>query len=103
MAVFSKEAKHYAFPIGAEQGSDFTLYATDMLFLDDPRGMYKHWSPEVWDAIAKHEVTSRNERTASGLRCGLGLLEGSGTARSEPCTTPRRSAAHGNLPAAQSH
>jgi len=79
MAVFSKEAKHYAFPIGAEQGSDFTLYATDMLFLDDPRGMYKHWSPEVWDAIAKHEVHPGMNELQADCAVGLGLLEGSGT------------------------
>jgi hypothetical protein len=79
MAVFSKDGKHYAFPIGAQKGSDFTLYANDMLFLDDPHGMYKHWSPEVWDAIAKHEVHAGMNELQADCAVGLGLLEGSGT------------------------
>jgi len=79
MAVFSKDGKHYAFPIGAQQGSDFTLYANDMFFLDDPHGMYKHWSPEVWDAIAKHEVHVGMNELQADCAVGLGLLEGSGT------------------------
>ncbi len=90
MAVFSKEAKHYAFPIGAEQGSDFTLYATDMLFLDDPRGMYKHWSPEVWDAIAKHEVHPGMNELQADCAVGLGLLEGSGTGEERTRNLPPR-------------
>ena len=79
MAVFSKDGKHYAFSIGAQQGSDFTLYANDMFFLDDPHGMYKHWSPEVWDAIAKHEVHAGMNELQADCAVGLGLLEGSGT------------------------
>jgi hypothetical protein len=79
MAVFSKDNKHYAFPIGAQQGSDFTLYVNDMLFLDDPHGMYKHWAPEVWDAIAKHEVRPGMNELQAACSVGLGLLEGSGT------------------------
>jgi hypothetical protein len=79
MAVFSKEGKHYAFPIGAQQGSNFTLYANDMLFLDDPRGMYKHWPPEVWGAIDQHEVRAGMNELQASCAVGLGLLEGSGT------------------------
>jgi len=79
MAVFSKDGKHYAFSMGAQQGSDFTLYANDMFFLDDPHGMYKHWSPEVWDAIVKHEVHAGMNELQANCAVGLGLLEGSGT------------------------
>ena len=79
MAVFSKEGKSYAFSIGAQKDNDFTLYATDMLFLEDPRLLYKHWSPAVWDAIAKHEVHPGMNELQASCSVGLGLLEGSGT------------------------
>lgn len=89
MAVFSKDdgskdgktrdGKHFAFPIGAQQGSDFTLYATDMLFLDDPHGLYKHWPAEVWDAVDHHQVHPGMNELQTSSSVGLGLLEGSGT------------------------
>jgi hypothetical protein len=79
MAVYSKDGKPYAFPMGAQKGSTFTLYANDMLFLDDPRVLYKHWAPDVWDAIAKHEVRPGMNELQVDCAVGLGLLEGSGT------------------------
>jgi len=79
MAVYIKEGKYYAFPMGAQRGSTFTLYANDMLFLDDPHVLYKHWSPEVWDAIGKHEVRPGMNELQADCAVGLGLLEGSGS------------------------
>ena len=78
MAVYAKDGKHYAFPIGAQQGHSFTLYANEMFFLDDPHGVYKHWSPDVWDAIAKHEVHPGMNELQADCAVGLGLLDGSG-------------------------
>lgn len=79
MAVFSKDGKTFAFSIGAQKGSDFTLYATDMLFLEDPRTLYKHWTPDVWGAIEKHQVRPGMNELQTDCAVGLGLLEGSGT------------------------
>ena len=79
MAVYAKDGKSYAFPIGAQQGSTFTLYANDMLFMDDPHKLYKHWPQEVWDAIDKHEVQPGMNELQAACSVGLGLLEGSGT------------------------
>ena len=79
MAAYSKDGKHFAVPIGAVQGSNFTIYANEMFFLDDPRTIYKHWSPEVWDAIAKHEVRPGMNELQADCAVGLGLLDGPGT------------------------
>jgi hypothetical protein len=78
MAVYRKGGKSYAFPMGAQQGSNFTLYANEMLFLDDPRGLYKHWPPEVWDAIERHEVRPGMNELQTDCAVGMGLLDGSG-------------------------
>jgi hypothetical protein len=78
MAVYAKDGKHFAFSIGAAQGSSFTLYANEMLFLDDPHELYKHWPPDVWDAIGKHEVRPGMNELQADCAVGLGLLEGSG-------------------------
>lgn len=79
MAVYAKAAKQYAFPIGVAQGTSFTFYANEMLFLDDPHVLYKHWAPEVWEAIGKHEVQVGMNELQASCAVGLGLLEGSGT------------------------
>jgi hypothetical protein len=78
MAVYAKDGKHFAFSIGAAQGSSFTLYANEMLFLDDPHELYKHWPPDVWDAIGKHEIRPGMNELQADCAVGLGLLEGSG-------------------------
>jgi hypothetical protein len=78
MAVFARDDKHYAFSIGAAAGSSFDWYADDMLFYDDPHELYKHWSADVWDAVAKHEVHKGMNELQVTSAVGLGLLEGSG-------------------------
>lgn len=41
--------------IGTNTGDDYTFTANDLLFFDDPHELYKHWPPEIWSAIDKHE------------------------------------------------
>jgi hypothetical protein len=57
MAVFEKagEPGLYAASIGTNIGDDYTFTANDLLFFDDPHELYKHWPPEIWSAIDKHE------------------------------------------------
>jgi hypothetical protein len=78
MAVFEKEGKRFAFPIGAAQGTDFQIYADEMLFLQDPRELYHHWPAEVWDAIEKHEVRPGMNELQTDFAIGFGALVGSG-------------------------
>ncbi len=78
MAVYVKEGKQYVFPIGVEEGGNFTFYVNEMLFLDDPHELYKHWPPDVWDAIGKHEIRPGMNELQADCAIGLGLLEGSG-------------------------
>src|SRR5437660_9756607 len=56
MAVFSQDEKTYAFPIGVQSGGDYRIYADEILYIQDPKELYKHWPPDVWGAIEKHEV-----------------------------------------------
>jgi hypothetical protein len=57
MVVFEKagEPGLYAASIGTNIGDDYTFTANDLLFFDDPHELYKHWPPEIWSAIDKHE------------------------------------------------
>jgi hypothetical protein len=72
MAVIQKEGKTYAFPMGFVQGGNFTIYSDDMLFVQDPRELYKHWPADVWDAITKHEIRPGMNQLQADFSVGMG-------------------------------
>ncbi len=78
MAVFEKDGKRYFFPIGVEDRGTVQIYSDEMLFIQDPHELYKHWPPEIWKAVDDHQVkTGMNELQAS-FAIGFGIPEGSG-------------------------
>jgi hypothetical protein len=79
MAVFEKDGKTYAFPIGSIKGIDYKFYADDMLFIEDPHQLYKHWPADVWDAIDKRQVKPGMSELQADFAVGLGIPESSGT------------------------
>jgi hypothetical protein len=78
MAVFEKGGKTYAFSIGSIKGIDAKFYSDDMLFIEDPHELYKHWPAEVWDVIDKHQVKPGMSELQAGFAIGLGIPEKSG-------------------------
>jgi len=56
----------FAVSIGQNTGDDYTFTVNEQLFFDDPHELYKHWPPEIWNAIDKHEgVVGMSELRAS--------------------------------------
>jgi hypothetical protein len=45
MAVFEKEGRAYAVPIGSEKGGNYQIYSDEMFYVQDPHDLYKHWPP----------------------------------------------------------
>jgi hypothetical protein len=78
MAVFEKDGKTYAFSIGSIKGTDYKFYSDDMLFIQDPHELYKHWPADVWDAIDKHQVKAGMSELQADFAVGLGIPERSG-------------------------
>jgi hypothetical protein len=78
LAVFEREGKSYAFAFGVVKEGSYQIYADDMLFLQDPHELYKHWQAEVWDAVDKHEARVGMKELQMELALGLGVLKGSG-------------------------
>jgi hypothetical protein len=78
MAVFEMNGKTYAFSIGSIKGIDYKFYSDDMLFIQDPHELYKHWPAEVWDAIDKHQVQPGMSELQTDFAVGLGIPEKSG-------------------------
>lgn len=78
LAVFDEAGKHYAAPIGTEQDGDYKFYSDDMLFIQDPHDLYKHWPPDVWEAIDQHQVKPGMSELEADFAVGIGLLESGG-------------------------
>jgi hypothetical protein len=78
MVVFENNSKPYAFSIGSVKGDDYKFYADDMLFIQDPHDLYKHWSADVWDAIDNHQMKTGMSELQADFAIGLGIPDKSG-------------------------
>lgn len=75
LAVFDNAGKQYATAIGTEQGGFYNFWLNDMLFFEDPHGLYKNWSADVWQAIDQHQAKPGMNEIQADFALGLGLLE----------------------------
>jgi len=73
MAVFQKDGKSYAVPIGYELEGQFKIYSDEMFFVEDPHDLYKHWPADVWQAIGKHEVKPGMDELQADFALGMGV------------------------------
>src|SRR5579863_7055967 len=73
MAVFQKDGKNYAVPIGFEADEQYTIYSDEMLFIEDPHVLYKHWSADVWQAVDQHEVKPGMNELQADFAVGMGM------------------------------
>jgi hypothetical protein len=75
MAVFEREGKRYAFSIGLVNDGDFKIYSDEMLFIQDPHELYKHWPADTWQAIDRHEVKAGMNELQADFAIGVGMPE----------------------------
>jgi len=75
MAVFETDGKSYAFPIGTVKGGDYRIYSDEMLYIQDPHELYKHWPAEVWEAVAAHQVKPGMNELQADFAIGMGVPE----------------------------
>ncbi len=78
MAVFEQDGKRYAVPIGMEENGDYKIYSDEMLFIQDPHQLYKHWSAAIWKAVDNHEVKPGMNELQATFAIGMGVPEGTG-------------------------
>src|SRR5581483_10893781 len=78
LAVFQREGKSFALPIGSLRDGNYQIYSDEMLFIQDPRELYKHWPGEVWNAISNHEVKPGMNELQTSFALGMGVPEASG-------------------------
>jgi len=79
LAVFKTDGdpKAYAASIGGNRGGDYTLYINDLFFFDNPHQLYKHWPPDIWAAVDKHQAMKGMNELQAVLALGAGMPEGS--------------------------
>lgn len=73
LAVFKKEGKTYAVPIGFQGEDEYKIYSDEMFFIEDPRDLYKHWSPDVWQAVEHHQVKPGMNEMQADFAIGMGV------------------------------
>jgi hypothetical protein len=78
MAIFDKGGKSYAMPIGVEADGEFKIYSDYIFFIENPRDLYKHWSADVWQAIAQHEVKPGMNELQASFAVGMGVPDPGG-------------------------
>ena len=72
MAVFRKDDKLYAVPIGYETEGEYKIYSDEMFFIEDPHDLYKHWPPDVWQAVELHQVKPGMSEMQADFAVGMG-------------------------------
>jgi hypothetical protein len=78
MAVFSSEGKRYAFSIGVLKQNEYHFSSDEMLFIQDPHELYKHWPPAVWSAIDNHQLKPGMNELQANFAVGMGIPEPGG-------------------------
>jgi hypothetical protein len=78
MAVFAKEGKSFAVPIGYQAEGEYKIYSDEMFFVEDPHDLYKHWSPDVWQAVEQHQVKPGMNEMQADFAIGMGVPDAGG-------------------------
>jgi len=71
MARFDLDGKPFAVQVGTRQGQEFKFYCNDIFFIQDPHELYKHWRPEIWNAIDRREVQPGMNELQVGFALGM--------------------------------
>jgi hypothetical protein len=75
MANFEKNGNSYAFPIGSLKNGNYQIYSDEMLYIQDPHELYKHWPAGVWQAIDQHQVKPGMSELQADFAIGMGIPE----------------------------
>ena len=77
MALFRKDGKSYAVPIGQVQAGEYRIFADDMFLLDDPHRLYD-WPAPTWQAVDAHQARPGMDEIQAGFALGMGVPQRSG-------------------------
>lgn len=73
MAIFEKDGKSFAVPIGFESDQQYKIYSDEMFYIEDPHQLYKHWSADIWNSVEHHEVKPGMNEMQADFAVGMGV------------------------------
>lgn len=80
VAIFQKDGKPYAVPIGYESGDGgYKIYSDEMFYIQDPHDLYKHWAPDIWQAVEQHQVKPGMNEMQADFAIGMGTPDAGDT------------------------
>jgi len=79
VAVFEKDGKSYAVPIGYEQNGEYKIYSDEIFYVEDPHDLYKHWPEDVWQAVEQHQVKPGMNEMQADFAIGMGVPDAGDT------------------------
>lgn len=82
IAVFEREGKSYAVPIGTGSDGQYRIYSDEMFYIEDPHELYKHWPADVWHAVDQHEIMPGMDELQATFAVGMGVPD-AGTSADE--------------------
>jgi hypothetical protein len=75
MAVFDLDGKPFAVSIGSFADNSYSIYSDYYFFIQDPHELYKHWPPEMWQAIDEHQAKPGMNELQVDFALGMGTLD----------------------------
>ena len=79
MAIFQRDGKSLAVPIGFESEGQYKIYSDEMFYIEDPHALYKHWPADVWQAVERHEVKPGMNELQADFAVGMGVPDAGGS------------------------
>lgn len=79
VAAFQKQGNSYAVPIGYEANGEYKIYSDEMFFIEDPHQLYKHWPPDVWQAVEQHQIKPGMNEIQAVFAIGMGIPDAGDT------------------------
>jgi hypothetical protein len=72
MALFEQDGKTYTFQVGLVKDGEYKIFSDEMLYVQDPRELYKHWPADVWQSVETHEVKQGMNELQADFAIGVG-------------------------------
>jgi hypothetical protein len=72
VVVFDQDGHEFAVPVGFESDGQYKIYADEMFYYQDPHQLYKHWPPDIWQAVDQHEVKPGMNELQADFAVGMG-------------------------------
>ena len=88
VAVFEKDGKTNAVPIGVEGNGEWKIYSDEMFFIEDPHDLYQHWPADVWQAVEQHEVKPGMNELQADFAVGMGVPDSGGSSNDKTVRYP---------------